>query len=83
MSPGSNGITAELIQASRKQLVRQIYRLCKKAWSESAIPEEWRKSILVPIPKKGNLSQCANYRTTSFINHTGKNTANRTTQGIH
>ena len=61
-----------MIPASREQLVRQIYRLCDKAWSESAILEEWRKSILVPIPKKGNLSQCANYRTISFINHTGK-----------
>ena len=72
-----------MIQASREQLVRQIYRLCNKVWSESAIPEEWRKSILVPIPKKGNLSQCANYRTISLVNHTDKNTTNRTTQETH
>ena len=71
-SPGSDEITAEMIQAGGEQLVRQILWLCNKAWNESTIPEEWSKSILVPIPKKGDLSQCANYRTISLINHTGK-----------
>ena len=71
-SPGSDGITAEMIQEGGEQLVRQIHPLCNKAWNESTIPEEWSKSILVPIPKKGDLSQCANYRTISLINHTGK-----------
>ena len=61
-----------MIQAGGVQLVRQIHLLCNKAWNESTIPEEWSKSILVPIPKKGDLSQCANYRTISLINHTGK-----------
>ena len=69
-SPGLDGITVEMIQADGEQLVRQIHQLCNKAWSESTIPEEWSKSILVPIPKKGDLSQCANYRTVSLINHT-------------
>ena len=71
-SPGYDEITAEMIQASGEQLVRQIHPLCNKAWNESTIPEEWSKFILVPIPKKGDLSQCANYRTVSLINHTGK-----------
>ena len=61
-----------MIQAGGEQLVRQIHLLCNKAWNESTIPEEWSKSILIPIPKKGDLSQCANYRTISLINHTGK-----------
>ena len=71
-SPESDGITAEMIQAGGEQLVRQIHLLCNKAWNESTIPEEWSKSILVPIPKKADLSQFANYRTISLINHTGK-----------
>ena len=71
-SPGSDGITAAMIQAGGEQLVRQIHWLCNKVWNESTIPEEWSKSILVPIPKKRDLSQCANYRTTFLINHTGK-----------
>ena len=71
-SPGSDGITGEMLQAGGEPLARQIYELCSKAWHEGAIPEEWTKSILVPIPKKGDLSQCSNYRTISLINHTGK-----------
>ncbi len=71
-SPGSDGITAEMLQAGGEQLARQIHKLCNKAWHEGTIPEEWGKSILVPIPKKGDLSNCSNYRTISLINHTGK-----------
>lgn len=71
-SPGSDGIPAEMLQAGGEPLARQIYQLCNKAWHEGTIPEEWGKSILVPIPKKGDLSNCSNYRTISLINHTGK-----------
>ena len=71
-SPGSDGITAELLQAGWEQLARQMLKLCNKAWEEGAIPEEWDKSMLVSIPKKGDLSDCSNYRTISLINHTGK-----------
>jgi hypothetical protein len=71
-SPGSDGITAEMLQAGWEQLARQMHKLCNKAWDEGTIPEEWGRSILVPIPKKGDLSNCSNYRTISLINHTGK-----------
>ena len=71
-SPGSDGITAELLQAGGEQLARQMHTLCNKAWEEGTIPEEWGKSILVPLPKKGDLSHCSNYQTISLINHTGK-----------
>ena len=71
-SPGFDGITAEMLQAEREQLVRQMHKLCNKAWNEGTIPEEWGESILVPILKKGDISKCSNYPTTSLINHTGK-----------
>ncbi|CAM4876466.1 unnamed protein product [Rotaria socialis] len=71
-SPGSDGVTAEMLQAGGEPLSRQIHKLCNKVWHEGTIPEEWGKSILVPIPKKGDLSNCSNYRTISLINHTGK-----------
>ncbi|CAF5104682.1 unnamed protein product [Rotaria magnacalcarata] len=71
-SPGSDGITAEMIQAGGEQLTHEIHSLCNKAWHKGVIPEEWGKSILIPIPKKGDLSECANYRTISLISHTGK-----------
>jgi hypothetical protein len=71
-SPGSDGIIAEMLQAGGEKLVHQIHKLCNKAWDEGTIPGEWGKSILVPIPKKGDHSECSNYRTISLINHTGK-----------
>ncbi|CAF3389732.1 unnamed protein product [Rotaria socialis] len=64
-SPGSDGIAAEMLQAGGEGPARQIHELCNRAWYESTILEEWGKSILVPIPKKGDLSECANYRTRS------------------
>ncbi|CAF1426913.1 unnamed protein product [Adineta ricciae] len=71
-SPGLDGVTAEVLQAGGDQLARQIRKLCNKAWREGTIPEEWGKSLLVPTPKKGDLSNCSNYQTISLINHTGK-----------
>ena len=71
-SPGSDGITAEMLQAGYEPLSREIHKLCNKTWHEGTIPEEWDKSILVPIPKKGDLSNCSNYRTISLNNHTGR-----------
>ncbi|CAF5116865.1 unnamed protein product, partial [Rotaria magnacalcarata] len=71
-SPGTDGITAEMLQAGGKQLVSNIHELCNRAWKEEAIPDDWGRSILIPIPKKGDLTECSNYRTISLINHTGK-----------
>ena len=71
-SPGVDGITAEMIQAGGEKLKYKIYELCNRAWDDGTIPEQWGESILIPIPKKGDLSQCSNYRTISLINHTGK-----------
>ncbi|CAF2065175.1 unnamed protein product [Rotaria magnacalcarata] len=71
-SPGTDGITAEMLQAGGKQLVSNIHELCNRAWKEEAIPDDWGRSILIPIPKKGDLAECSNYRTISLINHTGK-----------
>ena len=71
-SPGTDEITAEMLQAGGEQLVHKIHELCNRAWKEEIIPEQWGRSILVPIPKAGDLSDCSNYRTISLINHTGK-----------
>ncbi|CAM4977713.1 unnamed protein product [Rotaria socialis] len=71
-SPGIDEITAEMLQAGGEQLAYKIHELCNRAWKEETILEQWGKAILVPIPKKGDLSVCSNYRTISLINHTGK-----------
>lgn len=71
-SPGTDGITAEMLQAGGKALIHKIHELCNRAWNDETIPEQWGRSILVPIPKKGDISDCSNYRTISLINHMGK-----------
>ncbi|CAF3402770.1 unnamed protein product [Rotaria sp. Silwood1] len=53
-SPGTDEITAEMIQSGGEKLVHKIYELCNRAWEEETIPDEWGRSILVPIPKKGD-----------------------------
>ncbi|CAF1682339.1 unnamed protein product, partial [Adineta ricciae] len=71
-SPGNDGITAEMLQTGGECLKRKMYELCNRVWEEENIPEQWGRSLLIPIPKKGDLSQCSNYRTISLINHSGK-----------
>src|SRR6218665_370268 len=71
-SPGTDGITDEMIQAEGEQIVDELHRICKQVWKEGRIPEEWAKSIIITIPKKGDLRECSNYRTISLLNHMGK-----------
>lgn len=71
-SPGLDGIQAELLQSGGESLAYEIHKLCNKIWHSEAIPEDWGKSILIPLHKKGDLSQCSNYRTISLINHISK-----------
>ena len=71
-SPGTDGITGEMITAGGDNLTKEIHGICQQVWREGRIPEEWTKSILVIIPKKGDLTQCRNYRTIALINHMAK-----------
>ena len=71
-SPGIDGIPAELIKTGGPALITTIHRLCNMIWQEEEWPEKWTKSILVTIPKKGDLTDCANYRTIALITHLSK-----------
>src|SRR6218665_711996 len=68
-SPGTDGIAGEMIQAGEERMTEEIHKLCRQAWREGKIPEEWTKTILVTIPKKGDLMECSNYRTIALLNH--------------
>ena len=61
-----------MIKAGGKVLAREIHALCNQIWTEGKVPDEWTKSILVTIPKKGNLADCKNYRTIALTSHMGK-----------
>ena len=70
-SPRTDGITAEMIQAG-EPLARVLRGICQKIWEEERIPEEWSQSVIVTIPKKGDLKECTNYKTIALINHACK-----------
>ena len=71
-SPGADNIPAELIKKGGSELVTIITALCQKIWETKQWPDQWTRSLIVPLPKKGNLRQCGNYRTISLISHTSK-----------
>ena len=64
-SPGTDGIVGDAIQAGGIKLAKEIHKVCENAWPEGRIPEEWTRSILATLPKKGDLMECNSYRTTA------------------
>jgi hypothetical protein len=60
-SPGAHQIPAELIQAGRETLHSEIHKLIKLIWNNGELPHQWKESIVVPIHKKGDKTECSNY----------------------
>jgi hypothetical protein len=61
-SPGSDGIAAELIQAGGEILRSKIHKLIKSIWNKQELPEQWKEYIIVTVHKKGDKTECSNYR---------------------
>jgi hypothetical protein len=66
-SPGFDQIPAELIQAGRETLRSEIHKLITLIWNKEELPHQWKESIVVPIHKKGDKTDCSNYRGTSLL----------------
>ena len=71
-SAGVDNIPAELVQAAGKDIVTALTTICNKIWKTGKWPTPWTKSLVITLPKKGNLQQCQNYRTISLISHPSK-----------
>ena len=71
-SPGCDEICGEMIHAGGEEAVDIYYILIKKIWTTEKWPLDWKKSIYVPLPKKGDLQMCSNYRTIALISHASK-----------
>ena len=52
--------------------VKVLYSICQQIWKTQQWPQDWKRSVLSPIPKKGNARECSDYRTTALISHTSK-----------
>ena len=66
-APGMDEIPAELLKASGDTAVQELTRLYRKIWKEERIPDNWKKGIIVKLPKKGDLSECKNWRGVTLL----------------
>ena len=69
---GGDGIPAELFQILKDDAVKVPHSTCQKIWKTQQWPQDWKRSVFIPIPKKGNASECSNYCTISLISHASK-----------
>ena len=69
---GSDGIPVELFQILKGDAVKVLHSICKQIWKTQQWPQDWKRSVFVPIPKKGNSKECSNYCTIALISHASK-----------
>ena len=69
---GGNGIPIELFQILKDDAVKVLHSVYQQIWKTQQWPQDWKTSVFIPIPKKGNAKECSNYRTIALISHTSK-----------
>ena len=69
---GSDGIPIELFQILKDDAVKVLHSICQQIWKTQQWLQDWKKSVFIPIPKKGNAKECSNYRTIALISHVSK-----------
>ena len=69
---GGYGITVELFQILKDDALKVLHSICQQIWKTQQWPQDWKGSILIPIPKKGNVKECSNYHTIALISHASK-----------
>ena len=67
-----NGIPAELFQILKDDAVKVLLSICQQIWKTQQWPQDWKRSVFIPIPKKGNAEEGSNYHTIALISHTSK-----------
>ena len=67
-----DGIPAELFQILKDDAIKVLYSICQQFWKTQQWPQDWKRSIFIPTPKKGNAKECSNYHKIVFISHTSK-----------
>ena len=68
----ADGIPAELFQSPKDDAVKVLHSTCQQIWKTQQWPQDWKRSVFIPIPKKGNTKQCLNYHTIILISHASK-----------
>ena len=69
---GDDGISVQLFQILKDDAVKVPHSICQKIWKSQQWPQDWKRSVFIPIPKKGNAKECSNYHTIALISHGSK-----------
>ena len=69
---GGDGIPAELFQILKDDADKILRSICQRIWKTQQWTQDWKRSVFIPIPKKGNAKECSNYCATVFISHARK-----------
>ena len=69
---GSDGIPAELFQILKDDAVKVLHSICQEIWKTQQWLQDWKRSVFIPIPKKGNAKECSKYLTSELISHASK-----------
>ena len=69
---GGDGIPAELFQILKDEAVKVLHSICQQIWKTQQWPQDWKMSIFISIPRKGNAKECSNYYTIALISHASK-----------
>ena len=67
-----DGIPVELFQILKDNTVKVLHSICQQIWKTQQWPQDWKRSVFIPIPKKGNAKECSNYFTIALIPHTSE-----------
>ena len=66
---GGDRTLAELFQILNDDAVKVLYSICQQIWKTQQWPQDWKRSVFIPTPKKGNAKECSNYRTIAITSH--------------
>ena len=69
---GGDGIPVELFHILKDDAVKVLYSICQQIWKTQQWPQDWKRSVFIPIPKKGNPKECSNYSKFALISHASK-----------
>ena len=69
---GDDGIPVELFQILKDDSVKVLHSVCQLIWKTQQWPQDWKGSVFIPIPKRGNAKECSNYHTIALISHTSR-----------
>ena len=69
---GGDGIPAELLQILKDDAVKVLHSICQQTWKTQQWPQDWKRSVFIPIPKKGSAKESSNYHTIVLISHASK-----------